>query len=578
MHMTPTANAGLPQRRADFDSLADALDYAAQGHTGLNFFNSRGQLTAALPYRDLRVRAQDLARRLAGLGLPREARVVIVAETDADFVAVFFACQYAGLLPVPVALPVGLGGKDAYIGQLRRQIETSGASIALGPASLAGFLTEAAAGLGLVLIGSAADVAALPESQAPLRPLAAGERCYLQYSSGSTRFPLGVDITQRALMANMHGVVVDGLDVNEQDRASSWLPLYHDMGLIGFVLAPVVSQRSCDLMPTREFARRPLQWLTLIGKHRATLTYSPSFGFDLCARAAAKGSLEGLDLRFWRSAGIGGDMIQPAILRRFAETFAPVGFDARALFPSYGMAETCVALTMVKHGTGLTIDKISRKGLADGRAQPGAPGDDERELASCGPPMPGHQIEIRGEDGKKLADRQVGRIFAKGPSIMPGYFNAPEASAAVLVGGGWLDTGDLGYTIAGSVVVTGRAKDLIIVNGRNIWPQDLEWGIETIAGLRRGDAAAFSLDDETAHSTGAETVVVLVQCRLGEVAARQALKRDVAAKVREIAAIDCQVALIPPKGLPQTSSGKLSRARAKTNYLAGQYANADPIG
>ncbi len=236
------------------------------------------------------------------------------------------------------------------------------------------------------------------------------------------------------------------------------------------------------------------------------------------------------------------------------------------------MAEVCLAITFSPHGTGVRTDVIDRAALAEGqRAVPAAdPTDDvhARRFVLCGKVLPGHRLEVRGADGRVLADREVGRIFVQGPSIMPGYFGEPEATHEVLSDDGWLDTGDLGYMLDGEIVVTGRAKDLIIVNGRNVWPQDIEWAIEARRVVKNGDSAAFSVD------TGdGERVVVAVLARVSGEEARQALARDVAGAVRETVAVDCDVVLVPPTlGLPTTSSGKLSRARTKANYLAGLYA------
>jgi fatty-acyl-CoA synthase len=344
------------------------------------------------------------------------------------------------------------------------------------------------------------------------------------------------------------------------DRAASWLPLYHDMGLIGFLMAPLSAQLSLDYLTPRDFARRPTQWLNLISRNRGTIAYSPSFGYDLATRRAANQVPPDLDLSCWRHAGIGGDMIRPDVLDRFAATFEKSGFDRKAFIPSYGMAEVCLAITFSPHGTGVRTDTMPTD---DGRRT--------RRFVLCGKVLPGHRLEVRDEAGKVLGDREVGRIFVAGPSIMPGYFGEPEASREVL-SDGWLDTGDLGYTLEGEVVVTGRAKDLIIVNGRNIWPQDIEWAIETRRVVKNGDSVAFSVDGGDGEG-GGERVVVAVLARVSGEEGRQTLAGDVAQAVREAIAVDCEVVLVPPSmGLPTTSSGKLSRSRAKANYLAGLYA------
>ncbi len=550
---TPTRNSTLPFRRGGFSCLVEALDYAAQGETGLNFFDARGRLQHRLAYADLQVQARRFARRLAGAGIRPGERLVIVAATWPGFCVGFFGAQYAGVLAVPVPVPVGIGAKDSYVAQLHRQIAVSGASAVLAPDELAGFAAEAAAGTWARLVGSMTTFEALPEAATDPEPLGAGDRCYIQYSSGSTRAPVGVDILQDRLMANIDGSIErQGLDAD--DAGVSWLPLYHDMGLIGFVLAPMCAQRSVDLLPPGEFARRPLQWLSLISRRRATITYSPSFGYDLVTRRAEGQSLDGLDLSSLKLAGIGADMIQPDTLRRFADAFAGAGFDARAFMPSYGMAELCVGFSFAGRFEGMRTDHVGG-----------------REFVSCGRPMAGHQFQVRGEAGLPLADHRVGRIFVHGPSVMPGYYLDQEATARVL-SDGWLDTGDLGYALDSELVVTGRAKDLIIVNGRNIWPQDIEWAVEALPRLRRGDACAFSLPAADATTdTGAEEVVVLVQAYPGDEAEHETLVGQVRQAVREVAGVVATVVLVSRRdGFPMTSSGKLSRSRAKADFVAAR--------
>ncbi len=573
MTPTPSTNADLPFRNADFASLCEALDYAARGQTGFNFYNARGQLTATMPYAELQQRAQVFARKLIGAGVDRGERMLLVADTDPDFIVAFFGCQYAGIVPVPVSMPAGLGAKDSYIAQLKLQLQGSGAVAAMASQGLEKFVEQAAQGLAIKLQGAPEMFHALAETDVALRPFGQGERCYLQYSSGSTRFPHGVDITQNALMANVKAISQFGLGIVAGDRAVSWLPLYHDMGLIGFVITPLVNQCSSDLMPTREFARRPLTWLTLMSQNRGTMSYAPSFGYDLCMRRVGVEQLKGLDLSGFRRAGIGGDMIQPAVLNKFAEVFAPAGFRRQALHPSYGMAETCVGISFAPFDAGLRVDLVRRDRLAAGFADADDREDDKtRALVICGAPLPGHVVEIRDQQGQLLAERRVGRIFVRGPSVMAGYFNEPEATEAVLSADGWLDTGDLGYRLGQEIVITGRAKDLIIVNGRNVWPQDIEWAVENLPSLRRGDVAAFSVEDDKLG----ERMVVLVQARLSSDEARQNMIRDIEGVVREASALDCAVLLVPPHGLPQTSSGKLSRTRARNNYLQGVYAPGAP--
>lgn len=575
MNALPSRSPNLPMRRADFRTVPEMLDYAARGDTGVTIYNARGDLISARSWREIRDAAHVVARKLIGAGFAAGERMLIIADTWPGFFDLFFGAQYAGMLPVPVSLPVGIGGKDSYLDQLRRQVATSGAVAAFGIDDLAGFLAEVAQEFpALRLHGGVGVVDALPDKAVDLRPLGPDDTCYIQFSSGSTRHPHGVQVTQAMLMANLAGIAgPGGLDIVPGDRSASWLPLYHDMGLIGFLMQPLSVQQSVDYITPRDFARRPMQWLNMISRNRATIVYSPSFGYDLATRRGGMKVPDDLDLSSWRHAGIGGDMVRPEVLDRFAEAFGPKGFRREAFIPSYGMAEVSLAITFSPRGAGMRTDTVDRVVLAEAqRAVPAADPQDElraRRFVLCGRVLPEHRLEVRDSDGKALADREVGRIFVAGPSIMPGYFNDPAASREVLSADGWLDTGDLGYLLNGEIVVTGRAKDLIIVNGRNIWPQDIEWAIENRRVVKTGDSAAFSLD-----TPDGERVVVAVLARIaGGEEGRAALARNVAGAVREAVAVDCEVVLVPPTmGLPSTTSGKLSRTRVKANYLAGLYA------
>lgn len=551
---TPTHNVSLPFRRGGFTSLCEALDYAARGETGFNFFDARGGLLTRLSYRQLQADAQSFARRLIGAGIAPGERLVLVADTWPGFCVAFFGAQYAGIVPVPVPVPVGLGAKAHYIFQLRKQIVASQAVGVLAPDELVEFAETAAEGTTARFAGGMANFNAVPEAKADLRPLGAGMPCYVQFSSGSTRAPLGVDIRQDQLMANIDGsIAAQGLDDN--DSGVSWLPLYHDMGLIGFILAPMCAQRSVDLLAPRDFARRPMQWLSLISRRRATITYSPSFGYDLLTRRAQTAPVGELDLSCVRLAGVGADMIQLPVLRRFAEAFRVAGFDDRAFMPSYGMAEVCVGLSFSAPFGGARTDRFTDP--CSGRA---------REFVICGRVMAGHGVEIRDDEGTPLGERHVGRLFVRGPSVMPGYFQKPEESAQVLREG-WLDTGDLGYWYKGELVITGRAKDLIIVNGRNIWPQDIEWAVEALPQVGRGHACAFSID-----AGDAESVVVIVQVYPSEPTEREMLVGNIRQAIKEAVGVDGRVVLIRRQpGLPRTSSGKLSRTHAKAKFAAGDY-------
>ena len=368
-------------------------------------------------------------------------------------------------------------------------------------------------------------------------------------------------------MANTRGILNDGMRINPEDRAFSWLPLYHDMGLVGFCLSAAMGQVSVDFLATTSFARRPALWLKLMSDNKSTITYSPSFGYDLAARRI-NGEAVTLDLSRLRIAGIGGDMVRADVLEGFAAHLSVAGFRSHAFLPSYGMAETTLAISFIDPDAPIRVDSIDRHALKlEGRAVP-ARGSNARSFVVCGRPMAGSTVEIRDQRGNALGARAVGRIFVNTPSLMSGYYHNDEATASVIGQNGFLDTGDMGYWLDGEIVITGRAKDLILHNGRNIWPQDIEWAAEQIDPLRSGDVAAFAVENDE----GDDEVTVLVHCRVQDTASVEALRHEVSAVIHRSAGVECRVVMVPPKSLPFTSSGKLSRAAAKQKFLSGEIA------
>ena len=573
---TPTANRSLMQNLAGFSSLAEGLDYAAKGLTGFNFYSARGQLQTVLSFADLRRMAVVTARKLLSLGLKRGDRVAVVAETGPEFMAVFFGCQYAGLIPCPMPYTMYIGGKDSYIERVAGMLSAAKACTVVTGEDLLGHISEGAARAGVYRVLTHSALQALPEAATKLEPFRADEEAYIQYSSGSTSSPKGVLISQKAIIANARGILREGLKLTPDDRAFSWLPLYHDMGLVGFCLSPMLGQVTVDFLATTSFARRPALWLKLMSDNGCTITYSPSFGYDLAARRI-NGEAITLDLSQLRVAGIGGDMVRSDVLENFAATLSVAGFRAKSFLPSYGMAETTLAISFVDPDKPIRIDSIDRHALkVKGRAVPSR-GSNARSFVVCGRPLAESRIEIRDEQGNPLADRAVGRIFVNTPSLMSGYFHNEEATTASVGGDGFLDTGDMGYWLDGEIVITGRAKDLILHNGRNIWPQDIEWAAEQIEPLRSGDVAAFAVEGDD----GEDEVTVLVQCRVQDQPAIEALRHQVSAIVHRSAGVECRVVMVPPKSLPFTSSGKLSRAGAKQKFLSGEIAElnlAAPAG
>jgi fatty-acyl-CoA synthase len=521
-----------------------------------------------MPFRELREQALELAGQLLSLGLEKGDRVALIAETDPHFVRFFYACQYAGLIPVALPASVKVGAHHAYVAQLNRLLAASEASIAVASEGYFEFLEEAAEGLSLRMVARPEAFYAIESTGPALPSINSDDISYLQYTSGSTRFPRGVVIRHCAAMANLQGIISDGLAINASDRLMSWLPFYHDMGLVGFVLTPVAAQLSVDYLDTRDFAMRPRQWLQLMTQTRATISFAPSFGYDLCARRVRPSDIEQYDLSAWRVAGIGAEMIRPQTLEHFIDTLAPCGFDRRAFVACYGMAECTLGVSFSPLNTGFTTHCIDSDVLADEhRAVVVGPNEGagrERHFVNCGVPLPSFEIEVRDDDGQPLADWQSGVIHLRGPSIMSGYYKLPEETAEALCGDGWLNTGDIGYLADGVVTITGRKKDLIIIHGRNIWPQDLEHLAETQPEVRVGDALAFSVPDHE----GQEMCVLVVQCRETDSAKREMLVRRLTALLRMELSLDCYVKLVPNHSLPRTSSGKLSRAKARLEFIA----------
>lgn len=563
---TPTLH-NLPFRAADFATLTEALDYAALGETGANFYTGRGKLYAAMPFSTLRDEARVLARKLLGTGLQKGDRVALVAETTPHFLRFFFACQYAGLVPVSLPASVNLGGHTAYVTQLRGLLQSSQAAVAMAPSGYTAFLEEASSGLGLQMIGDPDAFDALTEADIDFAPVQPTDMAYIQYTSGSTRFPRGVVIEQRAVMSNLAGIIQHGVRMGPGDRCFSWLPFYHDMGLVGLVLVPVAAQTSVDYLDTREFAMRPRQWLNLMTRTRATISFSPPFGYELCARRLRDGEAENYDLSNWRVAGVGAEMIRSETLERFARVLAPAGFNEKAFLACYGMAECSLAISFAPLFEGHSTDCVDGDHHADCReALPISELDNPgraRCFVKCGTPLPEYQVEIRDDSGAALADRHSGTIFVRGPSVMSGYFNCPDETRQTLSEDGWLNTGDVGYRINGNLVITGRQKDLIIINGRNIWPQDLEYLAEQQPEIRIGDALAFSVS----VPGGEEVCVLVVQCRESDHNKRTNLVDRLVRLVRMELGIDVFVELVPLHTLPRTSSGKLSRSKARQNFI-----------
>ena len=561
---TPTQD-GLPRRFSDFSTLSEALDYAAQGVRGLNFHDMRGQLARSYTFSELRTDALDMAYRLISHGVQPEDRIALIAETGPDFAALFFGCIYAGAWPVPLPLPTSFGGKESYIDQIAVQLQSCDPKILFFPAELEAMAGQAALQNNVEGVDweSFTDRIAL---KTDLPQAKTDEICYLQYSSGSTRFPHGVAVSHKALLNNL-SAHSHGMQVQDSDRCVSWLPWYHDMGLVGCFLSVVANQVSTDYMKTEDFARRPLAWIDIISRSDGTvISYSPTFGYDICARRISSQThvADRFKLGHWRLAGNGADMIRPDVMQSFVDAFGDAGFKASAFLPSYGLAEATLAVSIMPPGEGINVELVEESELTGMSGSADRP-TRFRAIVNCGKAVKDMTIEVREDDGTVLPDRVIGKVWCTGPSIMTGYFRDEESTAACMKDG-WLDTGDMGYLSDGYIFIVGRAKDMIIINGKNHWPQDIEWAVEQLPGFKAGDIAAFSITTVG----GEEAPAVLVQCRTSDETERAKLREQIKDKVRSVTGMNCVVELVPPRTLPRTSSGKMSRAKARNLYLSGE--------
>ena len=566
--LRPTPTDYRPELRIDsVSTFVEILERAAETSAGMNFYGPRGDLAEVLSYADLLDDARDTAGRLLALGLQPGDRVGLLAETQGDFVRAFMGAMCAGLAPSPMPLPVAFGAKDVYGPEILDIATVADIAAMIVPEDYLDWVVEPLESRKLRYIG---PLAGLPEAgPGNTTGAKAEDLAYLQFSSGTTGSPKGVAVTHRGLLANLAGMQT-ALNMTGEDRGVSWLPFYHDMGLVGCVLMPIASRISIDYLATRDFIRRPGLWPTMISRARATMSYAPSFGYELAARRGR--AAEGLNLDCWRIAGIGGDMIRSGNLSEFTKVYAPHGFSAGSFTPSYGMAELTLGLTFSAVGSGCRTHRLSPEALEAGLAQKPDTDARGRDFAICGVPLQGHEVEVRLPCGSPAQRRQIGQVYARGPSVMQGYFRDPAATDEILDDSGWLDTGDIGFLDEnGELSLTGRAKDLIIVNGRNIWPQDVEWTMEQrIEGIRDGTVVAFSTNP--AHDTEQERLTIVIEHRKGQKIPGQTVTEQADSLLRQVYQLSPIVALCAPGSLPRTSSGKLSRSKARKMYLSGQFA------
>jgi acyl-CoA synthetase (AMP-forming)/AMP-acid ligase II len=525
-------------------------------------------------FAELHAQASRVACALRNQGLAKGDRIAMVLGEPRQFIDTFFGALLAGVVPVPIAPPPARFGQAGnFLRQVTpvlqkarpRMLVTDGQ---LGP--LLDNLNEAFPACAKItldeLVGSV-DA----DAQCPVIDIADTDTAFLQFTSGSTSQPKGVQVSHGNLIANLSAIAEHGLCSTPDDYCVSWLPLNHDMGLIGKVLVPLFAgMRGVLFMPTALFLKRPLSWLHHISRLRATITFAPSFAYGLCiARAGAK-PFDGLDLSSLRIAGCGAEPVRCEVLEAFVRRFEPHGFRPQAFMPCYGLAEHTLAAAFSPVGEGMHIDRVQADALGRGHAAPAADSHEVVQVASCGPAFPGHEIRITDDENRTLAEREVGHVLLRGPSVAQGYFEDPAATAATW-SDGWLRTGDMGYLAGGELHICGRVKDLIIVHGKNYHPQDIEWEAAQTEGSRGGNVVAFALEDA---ALGRERVVVAAEARAlpGQ---QEDLKRAIRARLLETLSLSVdEVLLLPPHTLPKTSSGKLQRSLTKELFRSGRLVEA----
>ncbi|MGB8400085.1 AMP-binding protein [Bradyrhizobium sp.] len=552
-------------------TLVEVLEWHAARHPDrlhLTVLQDEATILGMLAYGELATKARNVARGLIARDIVPGDRVALMLPTSIDFFIAFFGILYAGAIPVPIYPPMRLSQIEEHLRRQAGILRNAGARLLITTPEgrrLAGLLRALvetlSAAESVETLESRTEPSGLPQVTDP------DAIALIQYTSGSTGDPKGVLLSHANLLANiraMGGV----MEASSADIFVSWLPLYHDMGLIGAWLGCLYFAAPLYAMSPLSFLVRPESWLWAIHRFRATFSASPNFGFELCLNKIADAELEGLDLGSLRMVANGAEPVSVQTLRRFIDRFGRYGFPAGAMAPVYGLAESSVGLAFPPLGRPPVIDRVDRDQLSlHGRAAPAKPDDPKPlEVVACGQPLPGHEIRIVDEAGYELGERQEGRLEFRGPSVTRGYFHN-EVKTRELIHDGWIDSADRAYMAGGDVYITGRIKDIIIRAGRHLYPQEIEEAVAGIAGIRKGGVAVFGAAD---RASGTERVVVLAETRETAPATRAALQARVQEVTTDIAGTPPdEVVLAPPSTVPKTSSGKIRRSAAKELYASG---------
>ena len=546
-------------------TMPEALAQAAATDGAYVFVAAAGEVRRS--YREIEQEAWRVARSLTEAGLRRGDLVALVIPDPEQFVTALLGASLAGIIPASLYPAPATSDLPRYIELTAGILRESGArAIVTSPALVPAFeaIRATCPDLSMVLSRDALDAPAIAPTTRP----SPDDIAFVQFTSGSTSSPKGVALSHANLCANIDAINgPSGLAITPEDVGVSWLPLYHDMGLVGMTLGALYAGLPSVLLTPQMFVKRPAEWLKAISKYRGTVSFGPNFAYDLAVRRVKDRDIEGLDLSCWRVAGCGAEPIHAPTLAAFAARFAPVGFRASSFLASYGMAEHVLAATFATRDRAPRIEELASNTLTvDRRAVLAAAGEPSVPLVSCGRALPGHALRIVGDDGRELGEREVGEVWLSGPSVMVGYYRNAGLTAQT-IRDGWLCTGDLGYLSGGELFVCGRVKDVIIVNGRKYHPQDLEWAVQDVEGVRLGRVVAFGTTERGAR----DRVIIVVETN-GSVPERD-LADAVRRRVNDVFGLFVDdVVSVSGGSIGRTTSGKVQRAATKARYEQGELA------
>jgi acyl-CoA synthetase (AMP-forming)/AMP-acid ligase II len=549
---------GPPLVPSPFLTIPEALEHAARGSSGVTLVDVH-EVETFVSWAELLTSARQVAGALIDRGVAPGDRVALVLPTGRDFLDAFFGAQLAGAVPVPLYPPVRLGRMSEYVRATAAMLSLVEACVVLSDRKVKLLLGQAVE-LARPRLGAPTVAELREQRRSASRHVTAEALGVIQFSSGSTVDPKPVALTHGQLLAQCAALKALLPEVPGTPQLGvSWLPLYHDMGLIGCLLSAVYYPGPLVLLPPEAFLARPALWLRALSRHRGTVSPAPNFAYGLCLKRLDASDLEGLDLSAWHYALNGAEPVSADTLHRFGERFAAVGFDPAALMPVYGLSEASLALTFTAPRSPTRTLSVDAARLAlTGEVQAGA-----RALVSVGTPVPGAEVEVRTDEGTSAGEGRVGRVWARGPFVMRGYFGQPEATARALVDG-WLDTGDLGFVADGELYLCGRAKDLVIIRGANHAPQEFEECLDAVEGVRTGCSVALGFVPSDANDEQLLLLVETVGAPSSDLAERVSAAVTAHTGVRPHT-----VQLLAPGTLPRTSSGKLRRAEALRQHLAG---------